>query len=157
MQLLESSWKVTLGAVVLLDTEDAMTEEPKLTRSEGLQPRRHIGAAFASQRGLGQVAHTASFSRVVTFGSAALARAWQLSHTAALPAAGEDALTLVIVVRGGPTYELSKAALADFEITTEAEQVRARYTITGGALQTGITADAESITADSEEITADSE
>lgn len=108
MDILESTWRITFGSLVLLDFEAHMTGEVKMPWEAQGESVARPNAAYQQQVAYGNAVNGIEFSRLIAFDAAHEARDYLLAHNAALPTAVADA---IIESLDGAIYTLRGARL----------------------------------------------
>jgi hypothetical protein len=130
--LINSTWKVQLAGVVLLDFTDFITAEPKLDRVFVTDRVIAIGAASVRNVGRQNISHTASFSRVRVFNDDSAARTYMRTHSEALPAVEEYCEIEWLNQFAGDT--LQSCVITGYDAHVEGNWFTAGYTLSSGAI-----------------------
>ena len=134
MELIVSTWRVTLASVVLLDIGDLVEAEPEITSSRKVETVSPLRAAFSVRIPRGNAAFALRFAKVVRCASHAAACVAKLQALAAAPTGAGDCL---LAIDGSPTTgTLANACLAQGspEASIQAHLLKIKYEILGGQL-----------------------
>lgn len=138
MALINATWKVTHGGVILLDWTDFSEGEPQLVRAFIAERVAVLGGDAVTFFGRGNLSHTASFTQVRFFDNDDEARTYMRSHTSVLSAAPADCL--IEWLGTGLQDTLEGAVLSGYRARCENNFFMADYTLQSGSRVTsGIT------------------
>jgi hypothetical protein len=130
--LINSTWKVQLAGVVLLDFTDYITAEPKLDRLFVTDRVIAIGAASVRNVGRQNISHAASFSRVRVFNDDSAARTYMRTHSESLPAIEEYCEIEWLNQFAGDT--LQSCVITGYNARVEGNWFAADYALSSGAI-----------------------
>ena len=117
--MIKSTWKISLGGVVLLDYGESILAEPEMPMAAETQETRYVGGAWAKVRPRGGLLRSYSWSRVIALTSPAEVQTMQMQ----LPRLflGLAATDLLIEVAGG-----GSSKVADFALSSCRSAMRSR-------------------------------